>query len=282
MSFRLTQNTLPKYFTIADINTSWHEEAINTFDFVDRNSDHLLVTVGDSWTYGSQLEGDLDDQNERRTEVYGGIIAKNLSCDWLNLGLNAQGNFWMADRVEELANIIPKLNYKHIDLIIVFTGVSRWFNTNIDAYVNYGGWFKEISNDFDELFSKLNRECVHRILKAIKPFDNVRLKIGTNICEACGFEELENHQVIEQPWYTLLTDYKFTEPMYHCQWYDRLPTAIDWVADEHKKDFNQWLENINTQYYARWKILDQSNLFFNHHPTSYGHQLWANYVTKNL
>ena len=52
---RLTQHNLPDYFSIADCHSSWHQTPVNTFNFADRDSDILIVTVGDSWTWGSDL-----------------------------------------------------------------------------------------------------------------------------------------------------------------------------------------------------------------------------------
>ena len=56
---KLTTETLPLYFTVATPSNSHYTEVTNCFDFVDRNSDTLVVTVGDSWTWGADLDSDL-------------------------------------------------------------------------------------------------------------------------------------------------------------------------------------------------------------------------------
>lgn len=131
---KLTQDTLPNYFTIADRYSSWHQTPTNTFNFIDRNSDMLIVTVGDSWTWGSDISENNHDDNFRITHLYGNVLSDELKTDWLNLGLSASSNFWATAMIEELGQLIPQLDYRSIYVICVFTGAGRWFNTQYDRY----------------------------------------------------------------------------------------------------------------------------------------------------
>lgn len=221
---KLTQDTLPNYFTIADSTNSWYSEPTNTFDFVDNNSSTLVVTIGDSWTYGDRLTNRLGD-------VYGRLVADHLRADWLNLGLCAQGNFWIATMVEELAAVIPNLEYNKIYVICVFGGVGRWFNTKYDVYLDYVDWFKNNihqPSDFDQLLSWLNDECIKRILTALDPFEHVQLKVGTHYLDPIGFDRLQPTQVLEQPWYRVM-DCPADESVYTCVYWDRISTAIEFI-----------------------------------------------------
>ena len=214
---KLTQEILPKYFSIADCESSWYKEPTNTFDFIGRDSQCLLVTIGDSWTYGDKLLNRLD-------EVYGRLIANELKSDWLNLGLCAQGNFWIASMVEEFSKIINQLEYDKIYVICVFTGVGRWFNTKYDNYIDYITWFKENihqPNDFDLLIPWLNDQCVQRILTALEPFKQVQLKIGTNFLDHTGLTRLSNNQLLPQPWYRIM-NCSVDELVYTCVYSERI------------------------------------------------------------
>ena len=56
MQIKLSEKNLLDYFNIRE---SWQVCDVNplpTTDFVSRNSDTLLVTVGDSWTWGAGLK----------------------------------------------------------------------------------------------------------------------------------------------------------------------------------------------------------------------------------
>ena len=89
---KLTTETLPLYFTVATPSNSHYTEVTNCFDFVDRNSDTLVVTVGDSWTWGADLDSDL-----RLQQVYGNLVSHHLSADFLNLGQSGSNNFFIAE-----------------------------------------------------------------------------------------------------------------------------------------------------------------------------------------
>lgn len=185
----LTQQTIPKYFTIANPENSWFTEPTNTYNFVNRNSKELVVTVGDSWTYGSDITLTNADEQPRIRLAFGNVLAEQIGADWLNLAMSAQGNFYIAAMVGELANLIPHLNYKKITVICTFTGIGRWFNTFYDLDINYIQWFNQnihSQNDFDKLLFMLNDVCVSRILDYLKPFNHVKLKIGTNFVEPLG------------------------------------------------------------------------------------------------
>lgn len=51
----LHKNILPDYFTIASPHNSHYKIETNTFDFVERNSDLLVITCGDSWSWADYI-----------------------------------------------------------------------------------------------------------------------------------------------------------------------------------------------------------------------------------
>jgi len=275
---RLTQNNLENYFRIADIETSWYEEPTNTFDFVSRDSNELLVTIGDSYTYGAQLH-----PNVRKKQVYGNKLSLKLNSDWLNLGLSGVSNFWITDRAEEFAELVEKLHYKKITVLLCFTGIGRQFNTTFDGYINYSKWFEEnykSKTDFPKLFEMLNNECVNRILFAYKNKSNVNLLFSTNFVEQLGFEQLTDDQVIRKPWYRLLIDTDVVT--YHSSYYSRLDEAIQWVPKDLQSDFKLWIIDLIDTSEQRIKLLDSCKHFKYAHPLDYGHSVWADYVYEKI
>jgi len=278
---KLTWETLPNYFTLADRSNSWHETPTNLYDFISVDSDTLLVTIGDSWTWGAWLSEHNQNDQIRKEHVFGRLMAKQLTADWLNLGLSASGNFWLAQKVEELAKIIPSLEYKKIIVVCTFTGVGRWFNTGQDQYIDYVDLFARVAPDFDQLLIKLNEECVKRILIALAPFDHVQLKVGTNFVEYLGFDALSTEQLLPKPWYQVL-GLDDGEKIYTCAYFERISTGIEFLDTAYHDKYKQWVVDIVDQSFRRVRLLEQAPGFNLCHPAASDHRQWANYVLENL
>jgi len=279
----LTQTNLPNYFTIADASTSWFKEPTNTFDFVDNNANTLLVTVGDSWTYGADLP-----QSTRTKYVFGNVLASQLGSDWLNLALSAQGNDWISNMIVELSQLIPNLHYNKIYLICTFTDPSRWVNTIFDIDFNYISWFKyNINNtstdkDFYKLFATRNKKCLNTILNSIKKFDHVVLKVGTHFLEPIGLDKLSPEQILPIPWYKLL-GLNDNKTIYSAPYYSRMDDLLEFIDKEKHQIFKQWIINLTNDGDSRLNLLKSTPLIADtYHPLSEAHGIWANYIFKNL
>lgn len=282
---KLTQDTLPNYFSIADSNSSWLKVPTNTFNFISNHSRTLVVTVGDSWTWGADMSANNSDKNLRLNCLYGRLIANELGSDWLNLGLSATGNFWLASMVEEFAKTLPELEYDKIYVICTFTETGRWFNTQYDLYINYLSWFRNnISKkeDFDKLLHMLNNECISRILAALKKYTNVDIKVGTNFVDQIGFDQLSTSQRLVKPWIQTM-GYDYTDPVYVCvHGVDALVKAQEFIDPENHSLFKEWMIGIMDLANERIKILNDKRNFMGCHPGPAGHQQWANYILGQM
>jgi hypothetical protein len=268
---KLTKDTLPNYFIIASPNNSHYINPTNTFDFVDRNSDTLVVTIGDSWTWGSDLA--LDDDEFRIQHVYGNIVSTRLSADWLNLGQAGSNNFFIAEKTEELGKIINQLRYKKVYMICTFTELGRSFDSQHDNYIDYINWFK--NNPIDNFLNFLNAECVRRI-KQIAKTCNIRLIIGTNFVDAIG---IDTDVLLPIPWFRLLgiecpiKGYSGTTGV------KRLQAVSQFVKND--AEYKKWMIDLINQA----KYVDQttnSQKLINQHPDADGHKIWAHYVLEHI
>jgi hypothetical protein len=75
----------------------WYHESVH-------GHDRLLITVGDSWTWGDSLgavdsENLLDDREYRTTHIYGHGVAQTLGADFLMLANPGCSNVWMHDQL---------------------------------------------------------------------------------------------------------------------------------------------------------------------------------------
>lgn len=272
---KLHQDELSKYFGLADEHNSWLQTPANLFDFVNRNSDTLVVTIGDSWTYGTEL-----DLNSRNREVYGAQLAHGMSADWLNLAIPAQGNFWIAHMVSQLSAIIPQLEYQVIYCVCTFTDPTRWFNTHFDQHVNYIQWFEHnvhTESDFDQFLRMRNQLCVSKIIEHLAPFDHVHLRVGTNFVEPMGLEQLAPTQLLSRPWYQVLglndnTDVKVIF------YYSRIETLTEFISPDKHAMFKSWLLKTTALGDIRLNLLLGADVLKNGHPMANAHAAWAEYI----
>lgn len=277
---RLAQDILSRYFTIIPQEIQW----LHPYNFIGRNSDLLLVTVGDSWTWGSDISENNKDDDLRVQKVYGNVLSNRMGADWLNLAMPGRGNFWIAEKVKELAEIIPRLCYKKIFVICTFTEVDRNFNTQYDMYINYVSWFENNIHDvqvFDKLLVELNERCVSKILHSLEKFSHVELKIGTNFLDHLGFDNLQSHQLIADPWYRILGLVDSGE-VYTCVSTNRLPTVIDFIPRRYHDDFKIWLLDLIEKGARRVSIIRHALDFRCTHPLETSHRAWADYLLSQI
>lgn len=276
---KLTQDTLSKYFILshADID-GFFKTPKEALTFVDRNSRTLLVTIGDSYTYGYNLKN-------RMRDVYGSVLSKNLNSDWLNLAMPSSGNFWLTKKAEELSVIIPKLEYNEIFVICTFTEVGRWFNTEFDRHINYINWFRDnikSTNDFNKLLVMLNRECVTRIQTALSKFNNVKLKIGSNFVDQIGFDTVIADKRLLRPWYQLLSNKMFDNTYVCPTGVQSLQQAIEFISTDKHNNFKEWIIDLADLASARMEMFKDARIYQGGHPLPTGHISWANYVMDEL
>lgn len=269
-----TQDNLLDYFMPANIRNSWHEEDTNVYNFISRNSDKLLVTVGDSWTWGSDISKHNTDDNVRVNCVYGNLLSKKLNYDWLNLALCAQSNQWMANRISELDRVVNQLDYTRIDIIVVFTGAGRMFNTDQDRYVDYINYFNQIDN-FDIFLYDLNQKAVEQINK-IKKHSHANVYFSSNAVDHLGFTS----DLL--PWYKVLGFDDNFKCYTDITAIDKLRQVPEFLTGSMKYKFKTWfLEQIEIAT-LRETIYKDKTIFRNQHPLAEYHEQWANYLYKDL
>ena len=65
------------------------------------NKDYLVITAGDSWTYGESL-GDT-----RLSDVYGCKLSQAVNADWINIGLPGRSNSYI---IKNLAWLVQQVD----------------------------------------------------------------------------------------------------------------------------------------------------------------------------
>ena len=246
------------------------------FDFIKRDSQELLVTIGDSWTWGDDITPSNND-TVRLEKVFGNLVSTAINSDWLNLGQCGSGNFWLVSKVKELAKIIPTLHYKRIYVVCTLTEIGREFNSMYDRHIDYINWL--LSNNHSNLLEFLNNLVVTEIIDTLKPFSNVVLKLGTNFVDHIGVNKAQSY-LLDTPWFSLITDTPDTCYVVGSYTIDNFKRSADLFPDH--ESLLDWLLELTESSKKRIKLLHNTNHFRNGHPLASGHQQWANYLIRRL
>jgi hypothetical protein len=216
MVIKLTQENLPEYFSLPTADRTELLIGKNPYDFISRDSNRLIVTIGDSWTWGADLTNiklkdlhhdKLSDDQYRLENVYGGVVAKHLNADFLNLGESGSGNYYIYNKLLELSNIANQLNYTNITVICVFTEVAREFDSTYDRSVDYFSWLnKNIkeSKDYYKFLEFINQP----IAEKIKSLTNtMNIHFATNFVDSIGMAELSKW-FVKKTWLQVWCEHK--------------------------------------------------------------------------
>ena len=197
------------------INPLWQCDPVNNQDPYHeqiKGSDLLIITVGDSWTWGDSLGsinkdvGIFDDYDYRTSNIYGYHLSNRLNADWVNLAICGTDNLSMLQLAHQFIQGITK-EYKKIHIVITLSESGReftnFFSGNLkNKYNNLKGanWpsFDEVlngadlstvineCNDQQWLFPGLNLEFYQAVTYFVS-LDDLLLK-----AEAAIFETINN------------------------------------------------------------------------------------------
>ena len=168
---KLLKETVRRYFSLPDERRTANLIGKNPYDFIRRRSNNLIVTIGDSWTWGANLTKQklsgrhiekLTDDGYRLENMFGGVISKTLNADFLSLAESGSDNYFIANKLKELHKIIDQLNYDSVTVICVFTEVGRGFFCryyNLFTSLRVRSWFNDniiIDSDYYKFFKFMN------------------------------------------------------------------------------------------------------------------------------
>lgn len=104
------------------------------------NSSKLIITVGDSWTWGDSLgktTSDFDDRDYRVNHIYGSILSDRLNTDFINIGIPGGSNLYILTYLEKVLKSLLK-SYENICIIFTLTESGRELNNGfLDQQSHY-------------------------------------------------------------------------------------------------------------------------------------------------
>lgn len=281
----IDQHWLETSFTLPNLNIISHLTPGSVpFYFKDYGKDTLVVTFGDSWSWGQDLTQQPNDEY-RCHNVYGHQLARELNADFLNLAVPGAGNQYIHQLFCDFAAIAKQLQYKHIVAIITFTEVGRDFNGWFDQQLDYRSWLdaniKE-PDSYTKLIKWLNSRLCQSIAKQLCNIPGLDLYVASNFVDPIGLEPLFQYQ-LPKTWvdvYDGTQDHKcFFVSSYI---FDKLSTVFDLHWDLDRSLYITWAVPHMVSSAQRTAVLGNKNHYRKYHPTVDGHHAWADYVLQAI
>lgn len=259
----------------------------NGFDYVKNNNPNLVITIGDSWTWGDSLNSkwkEYDDKEFRLANVYGGQLAKKLDADFLNIAEPGQSNLWIANHLDFVVDRLAEFNnYHNVYVVLTLTEVGREFNGDLDHLRVYTDLFANVKT-FRNFLDILSMQIYQQINKHL---DKINLTIGANFVDPNYPDDLG---IVERTWVDLIAQETGQQNVSECfvvlSWvYERFGAIFDFVPTLNQ---HMWLQDVlkhmelSTQ---RTNLLLQSTLNYKQgskHPTPTGHAIWADYLYDKI
>ena len=155
-----------------------HDPKLDRLFFVNRDKNDLLITVGDSWTWGDSL-GDIS-VRYRSEHVYGKYLTEFLDSDWINYGYCGGGNRNILKALDLiLQNIFDDYGFNLDQNEYNLLAGEDWpdYDTFYSSVKKYPNIVNEIENFIvpDRNFILHNYEDLHKIIT--KKYQNIYLVV---------------------------------------------------------------------------------------------------------
>lgn len=258
-----------------------------------RNSDTLLIAIGESWTYGESLSGigsgaGLFNFHSQIHGCFAPRMAEILGCDLYQFAIPGNCNLWMSIELKRILKYVATLGYKKVLLAYQMTENARemplkfheltlnhpihnWFNTGTEKPIHILEWLKM----YDEIFLNELDESVKNFTAC--PINAIMFR---NFLKLHTDKRDYNFKIIEPTWieYTSrLVNHKHESPS--------IMNVIEF--ENHIKHFGQKIvhdrEFMEQQISLTSQLFDyvgSGNVYHNNHPTKWGHLVWAIHLTR--
>lgn len=261
----------------------WYEEDI-------QGRDTLLITVGDSWTWGDHL-GLIDwdrasNDPIRLTQIYGRLLADHLDSDWVNLARPGCSNYWMLEKLEDIRPCIEQATYKKIYVVVTLTEdlreaqYTRRINVNAPYQQMWAG-----SNSIEEFLRQVETYLFLNLETYFKGLPKVHAIVSRAFTDT--WPGNTSPLLLDKTWCDVIQDKvqfeNYLRPVPFIGQMSTDPLKEKYIKNniERKLEFLDIMERVGT----RWQFLGASNYNLKGstcHPNPQGHALWADYVFSQI
>jgi len=282
-------NLYRRDFEINPAEQRFKHSEYDHFDCESRDSDHILVCLGESWTKGCGLA-------DPHQDVFGSQLSRELGWDWLNCGGNGFSNSWMLGYCEYLVDYLNASDYAGGAVVLTFTENGRDIKDYSSRKFDYISAYQSVPVTvglYELVLDDVEREWIARLEDISQ-----RLDSRFHIVAGCNFV-----------WHETLAG--FCRNHYKVKWIDS--SWVDMLAKHVNKAapakvrlthvdstimVNTILNINNDTAYKHWFMMHSDRAlevikwmastpeFFEQHdlghPNSIGHKLWSDCILKTL
>ena len=256
--------------------------AWKNFDFVTYSKSKLVVTIGESWTWGHSLGKTehkvFDDKEFRLANVYGGQLANMIDADFLNIAEPGQSNLWITDHFKLFMDNIDDFNYDEIIVVITLTEIGREFQSDRDKERNYVNDLKDVTT-IKSFFKILSNYISNNITKTTT--DKIKLFVGTNFIDSNY-----DFPMLQKSWVDIIAEklqVSISRPCYVVlSWvFEKFEDLLDFAPNYKREEYLNDMMICTEVATNRTNFLLDSKYNYkkaSKHPTPDGHKLWAEYL----
>lgn len=257
----------------------WYEEDI-------QGRDTLLITVGDSWTWGDHL-GCIDwnsasNDPVRLTQIYGRLLSNFLGSDWVNLARPGCSNYWMLEKLEDIRPCIEQSTYKKIYVVVTLTEDLR--EAQYTRRINITEPYQQMWTGSDSIEGFL-RQVENYLLLNLETYFKGLPQVQAFVSRAFTDTWPGNTSplLLDKTWCDVIQDHvnfdNYQRPVPFIGQMSTDPLKEKYIRNnvERKLEFLDIMERVGT----RWQFLGSSTYNLKGstcHPNPAGHRIWAEYL----
>lgn len=271
--FAHRQATIPDAHNIKDWEEFYHDCS---------GKSRLVITAGDSWTYGDSLG------EQRLDQVYGRLVSEQLDADWINIGSRGRSNSWILRSLQYLAPRV-KTRYKEVIAIVTMTENCRDVETSYTFPLDYFELFSKTGDTpaFYEAVLAATESYWMNQLQDIQKSD-CQIIVGHNFVWH-DLNTMPGIQLLESNWIEKIADYQKRDRPIKAKlvtgWIFDTMLAIHQSVPGSKAVFQQWALpyiDLANQVNAWLEASDLNNKGMSKHPVAQGHKIWADYILTHV
>lgn len=261
------------------------------YDFDFDNRSNLLVSAGCSWTHGASL-----DPGSRSSQTFGSLISRKFDFDWINLGLSGWSNAHILLTTQKIIDrLICDNSYQKIVVIITLTENAREIRTSASYPFDYNVFYKNNPGKefFPNLLKQFENSFIEQMTRLIDSTDHrFQFIVGQSTVRYDKLLSIEKDRlsIVKSRWIDILAEkqalfYPPTESQIAYGWnVESLDLALQFVGEDETslQDAKICLLDMINKYekLQSWFELSDLNDPKTKHPTTQGHQFWADYLNQ--
>lgn len=257
------------------------------FYYEGNSQETMLVTAGDSWTWGDSL-----DTKFRHYEIYGSHLAQALNADWLNVGCKGWSNSYILDYVTEIARQLQTSSYKKIYIVVTLTENGRDITTPANFPYDYSTMFNTLGvteQFYTQVLADAEQHWIQQLDTIESADSRIKLVVGNNFVWHNQIGLLDS--TLKLNWIECLADAQgLPRP-------PRTNLVTGWIIDGIDNNIHRYIPVKNKTTFKSWALpyieqADAVNRWFDSSPMNYkkaskhpiakGHRVWAEYILNNL